>query len=84
MKCLRCSTPFSPSDILVMEDFELPVCDVCDAEEHHFKVDYDGNDDFNEFLTKEVGKKTCNNCIRKQYELVSIKFGNPVTVICSD
>jgi hypothetical protein len=46
MKCLRCAVPFSPSDILVMEDFELPVCDVCDAEEYHFQVDYDGEEDF--------------------------------------
>lgn len=84
MKCLKCDIPFSPSDILVMEDDELPVCDVCHAEEYHFLVDYDGNVDLFEFLGKEVSKKTCNECIRGQYELTSIKYGNPIRalVIC--
>jgi len=87
MKCLSCGIPFHPSDILVMEEWEMPVCDVCDAEEYHFQVDYDGEEDFYEFLNKEIWKKEkiCNTCIRGQYELVSLKFGNPVkaAVVCS-
>ncbi|PUB12642.1 hypothetical protein [Paenisporosarcina sp. OV554] len=84
MKCLTCGIPFSPDDILVMEDHELPVCDVCDAKEYHILVNYDVNEDFYEFLGKQVSKKICNVCIRGQYELVSIKYGNPVkaSVIC--
>lgn len=46
MKCLRCVIQFHPSDILVMEEWELPVCEECDAEEYHFQVDYDGEEDF--------------------------------------
>ena len=78
MKCLKCGSSFTADDILVMEDEELPVCDVCDAEEYHILVDYDGKDDLIEFLGKEVNKKICNECISGQYELVSIKYGTPV------
>lgn len=87
MKCLSCGVQFSPCDILVMEDFELPVCASCNAEEYHFQVDYDGSEDFNVFLEKEIIKHNmiCNTCISGHYELVSMKFGNPVkvAVICS-
>lgn len=78
MKCMKCGLPFSADDIFVMEDHELPVCDVCDAEEYHILVDYNGSEDLNEFLGKEVGKKSCNECIDGQYTLKSIKYGNPV------
>jgi len=78
MKCLNCGMTFTPDDILVMEEEELPVCDLCEAEEYHILVEYDGNDDLLELLGKEVGKKICNECIRGQYELKSINYGNPV------
>lgn len=86
MKCLKCGIPFTVDDILVMEDKELPVCDVCNAEEYHILVDYNGNDDLNEFLGKEVSKKTCNECFHGEYKLESIKYGNPVkaSVICPE
>lgn len=84
MKCLSCGILFSPSDILVMEDWELPVCDSCDAKGQLFQVDYNGTHDFEEFLAKKVEEKTCRNCAREKYELLSMMFGNPVKaeVIC--
>ena len=85
MNCLRCRVQFSPSDILVMEEWELPVCDICVAEEHYFQVEYDGNNDFNEFLNNEIKTKTCYHCLCEKYEMIKMKFGNPVKVevICT-
>jgi phosphoenolpyruvate carboxylase len=81
---LKCNMPFSPDDILVMEDHELPVCDVCDAKEYHILVNYDGKEDLIDFLGRKVSNRVCKVCIRGNYELVSIKYGNPVkaAVIC--
>ena len=86
MNCLRCGEPFSPSDITVMEEGELPVCDLCDAEEYHFQVDYDGGEEFYEFINKEIVKKTCYHCFQDKYELVNLTYGKPVKVRvkCSD
>ena len=84
MKCLRCDIQFSPDDILVMEEFEIPVCDMCNAEEYHCRMDYNGGEDLFEFLNAEIGKRNCSDCFEGSYELVSMKYGTPVnaSLIC--
>ncbi|WP_186670494.1 hypothetical protein [Sporosarcina sp. BP05] len=86
MKCMICETPYGPSDILVMEDDELPVCDECELKRHYVLVEYDGKEDLLDHLKVQVYKtRLCLNCDRGRLELHSIKFGNPIAaVVCCD
>ena len=86
MKCMICETLFSPSDILVMEDDELPICEKCEWKEHYILVEYDGKEDLLDHLKIKVHKKRrCSYCDRGLVELHSIRFGNPIAaVVCCD
>ena len=78
MKCLKCEVQFSPSDIMLMEDDELPICDACLAEEYHIQVAYDGSQDMLEFLKVSAAKYLCNKCLNDCLAIERIKYGNPV------
>lgn len=86
MKCMICETPFSPSDILVTEDDELPICYQYEWKEHYILVEYDGKEDLLDHLKIQVHKtRLCLNCDSGIVELHSIKFGNPIAgVVCCD
>ncbi|WP_026678203.1 hypothetical protein [Fictibacillus gelatini] len=41
MKCIKCGVQFHPTDILVMDDDEPPICDSCESEKDFFIITHD-------------------------------------------
>lgn len=42
MKCLKCGTHFHPSDIVIMEDDDKQICDLCAVQGECYIFSYDG------------------------------------------
>lgn len=76
--CLVCNHQFSQSDIGVMEEWELPICDPCIEEMCSFRVKYDGSRDLLEFLTQEIKGGKCPGCLKSAIELHGITYGSTV------
>lgn len=76
--CLVCNHQFRQSDVEVIEEWELPICDPCIEDMCSFKVKYDGDIDLLEFLTQEIKGVKCPGCLGSAIELDGITYGNPV------
>ncbi|KXH86922.1 hypothetical protein [Sporosarcina sp. HYO08] len=84
VRCLNCNEHFSKSDVGVMEEGDLPICDECIYSMYKINVKYDGSMDLLEFLKKETRKCRCMHCYEGRLKLIRIEYGNPVDayVIC--
>ncbi len=78
VKCLRCNHQFSQSDVDVIEEWELPICDECIYAMYKIEVKYDGSEDLLDFLKMETNKYRCMHCYEGVFELDRIEYGNPV------
>ncbi|MDW0113746.1 hypothetical protein QT711_11160 [Sporosarcina saromensis] len=78
VNCLVCKTYFINWDVAVMEEGELPICELCIIDMCAVKVQYDGSQDLLEFLTNEVDGRTCPGCLESAIELHGISYGSTV------
>ena len=78
VRCLRCDIQFSQSDVDVLEEWELPICDNCIYAMYKIEVKYDGSEDLLEFLKYEVKKCRCMHCYEGRLKLDRIVYGSPI------
>lgn len=79
--CLMCNNRFSYSDLLILEEGEMPVCDDCIDELTEVTVKYDGSKDLLEHLKFELKGSRCPFCYEEKANLDVIRYGSPVDAV---